>query len=862
MSHSTSNAQAGQRAPSKALGEALKLLKTGFWPVAIVPGEKRPIGKDWGSKRWDEPRLRSAFERYPKAGVGICFGPGRGPGGRWLIDLEGDGAQAEGSLAKLFDGEVPDAPAWSSTRGEHRLFVVDDGEELLKKLAEAGAKEGGGAQSGVYHLPELPDLEIRVGGFKADGSVKQVQSVVPPTPGTDGKPRAWTSSPRGGVGPVPRAAYAFLEKLAAARKKPEPGPKPETKRRSKKTSSNSRNKYAVAALSKECDAIEAAPKGTRNNRLNAAAFSLGQLVGAQALDRVEVERALLESARRAGLGQGEAGATIRSGIDAGMLKPRDLNGVGHPGPPPSSNGDGHHESGDDRPAIETTTERHHVLEEALLALTRDPDLYRRGDSLGIVIEEGKPAAKLTAGIELRNAQGSARFIGLSDANVSCYLTRNARFFRWRPDRSGEQVAVDCHPPDWLIQAIASRGYWPGIRPLLTVTSCPFVRPDGSVPSPGYDEATGALYRPNVGLRPLPDRPNRDDAREATKRLYHLVRQFPFASDADRAVWLAALLTAVQRPTIAGPIPGFAFNGNKAGIGKGLLIDTLGVLAWGHCIPTRTYPADPVEAGKVKLSLALAAIAAVHFDNLPEGGLYGNSELDSALTSTQVGGRILGQSRETGPVPLRPLWTLSGNNVSPSRDAYRRWLPSHLRTDLESPHERVDLEDRDLLATVRGRRPELLRDVLIILKAHAIAGHPRGDWAPVGSFEEWDLIIHGAVWYATGEDCLTTQRQAAAESPERLEKLALLEGWSQLPDGTDRGLTAQEAVQAVEGDPRGYSMLHAAFLRMSKDGKMATIKQIGYRIRAMSGQNIGGLKFQKCGERDHAAVWRVAKVSMQ
>ena len=197
MSYSTSNARTGQRAPSKALVEAIKLLKGGFWPVAIMPGEKRPIGKDWGSKRWDEAHLRSVFEQHPEAGVGICFGPVRGPGDRWLIDLEGDGAQAGESLAKLFNGEVPDTPAWSSARGEHRLFVVDNGEELLRKLAEAGAREGGGVQSGVYHLPELPDLEIRVGGFKADGSVKQVQSVAPPTPGTDGKRRAWTCAQRG-----------------------------------------------------------------------------------------------------------------------------------------------------------------------------------------------------------------------------------------------------------------------------------------------------------------------------------------------------------------------------------------------------------------------------------------------------------------------------------------------------------------------------------------------------------------------------------------------------------------------------------------------------------------------------------------
>ena len=311
--------------------------------------------------------------------------------------------------------------------------------------------------------------------------------------------------------------------------------------------------------------------------------------------------------------------------------------------------------------------------------------------------------------------------------------------------------------------------------------------------------------------------------------------------------------------IAGPVPGIVFNGNKAGTGKGLLINAIGVLAWGHAIPTRTYPTDPIEAGKVKLSLALAAVSAVHFDNLQEGGFFGNSELDSALTLTQVGGRILGQSRESGAVPLRPCWFLSGNNVSPAKDAYRRWLPSNLVTELESPHERSDIAEKDLLRSIHDHRPEPLRDALVILKAHAIEGYPRGTLATIGSFEEWDQVIRGAVWFATDADCLHTQRQAAMESPERLDKLALLEGWSQLPDGTDKGLTVQEAVKVVEERPEIYPTLYSAFLRMSKDGKMPAIKQIGNRIRAMNGQNTGGQRFQICGHKAHYAVWRVTKV---
>jgi hypothetical protein len=108
-----------------------------------------------------------------------------------LIDLEGDGPQAGESLATLLGGESLSTLAWYATRGEHRVFTAD-GERLLRLLTAAGAKEGTGIKVGVWHLGALPDLEIRVGGYHADGSVKQVQSVVPPTPGTDGAPRRWT----------------------------------------------------------------------------------------------------------------------------------------------------------------------------------------------------------------------------------------------------------------------------------------------------------------------------------------------------------------------------------------------------------------------------------------------------------------------------------------------------------------------------------------------------------------------------------------------------------------------------------------------------------------------------------------------
>lgn len=66
----------------------------------------------------------------------------------------------------------------------------------------------------------------------------------------------------------------------------------------------------------------AGPQEGRNKALNRAAYSLGGLVGAGLLSRAEAEGALRPAALSRGLGEREVEATLRSGLDAGVLKPR------------------------------------------------------------------------------------------------------------------------------------------------------------------------------------------------------------------------------------------------------------------------------------------------------------------------------------------------------------------------------------------------------------------------------------------------------------------------------------------------------------------------------------------------------------
>jgi len=213
------------------LETALALLELGLWPCLIhPPGIKRrgqqeptkgkePVGRNWGAVRKTEADLRDLVEwaecneGFTPHGCGICLGPGRASDGGWLIDLEGDGPQAEESLLRLFGGKLIETYGWSSTRGNHALFTAD-GELLLKLLKAAGAAEGKRHDAGKFTLPDFPGLEFRIGRYGTDGKPLQFQSVAPPTPGTDGTPRVWNKVET--IAELPEDAYEALKTIAEA----------------------------------------------------------------------------------------------------------------------------------------------------------------------------------------------------------------------------------------------------------------------------------------------------------------------------------------------------------------------------------------------------------------------------------------------------------------------------------------------------------------------------------------------------------------------------------------------------------------------------------------------------------------------
>ena len=82
--------------------------------------------------------------------------------------------------------------------------------------------------------------------------------------------------------------------------------------------------YVRKALELEFEKVLGAREGDRNNVLNIAAFSLGTLLHLDLVGRIEIEQALTNAAVGAGLGVVETERTIRSGLNAGALEPRQI----------------------------------------------------------------------------------------------------------------------------------------------------------------------------------------------------------------------------------------------------------------------------------------------------------------------------------------------------------------------------------------------------------------------------------------------------------------------------------------------------------------------------------------------------------
>jgi len=105
-----------------------------------------------------------------------------------------------------------------------------------------------------------------------------------------------------------------------------------------------------------------------------------------------------------------------------------------------------------------------------------------------------------------------------------------------------------------------------------------------------------------------------------------------------------VLSMIARPCISGCVPLYAITAHTAGSGKGLSCDTATLIAYGHAVSKKGFPAKPEELAKQITSLLIEGAPCHVFDNL-DCTLRG-AELDALLTTATWKDRVEPITRPT------------------------------------------------------------------------------------------------------------------------------------------------------------------------------------------------------------------------
>jgi hypothetical protein len=672
------------------LAAALDFIHRDIPVFPVNPDDKHPLTPNgFKDATVDEAQVRAWWIRWPNNMIGIPMGP---RSGMWLFDADVDSAKGlDGpkELAQLTaqHGPLPETLASSTPRGGSHFHFFWNGVDIRNSVSKIA-----------------PGLDVRGDGGYA---------IVPPSTRTDGRAYTWCGS----VSEPAEAPQWLIDKALHASAKPKRAQQQSTASPAS-TSSPRDHAWALKALEIECAAVAGTPPGTRNHRLNVAAFSLGQIIATGGLDEQEVRDRLFEAAETCGLvaddGAQQVWATIDSGVTAGKAQPRarpqqrsrspqtsspqtssqsaqalpPQSSSPQPQPGPQSGSQPGPQSGPQLgpqpqpralPVIRLIEGQLHRAvdraEDALIA-AGGCHLYQRGE---LVVRPIRP--KLKAAND-RDTFGW-KLIQVTKPFLIDTLTRIARFEKF-DGRVGDYVPKNC--PDQVAEVYLSRaGRW-RIPLLLSIVSTPFLRADGSLcERPGYDQASALLFHPEKQSFPaIAPAPTLEQAQEALKYLDDaLLSEFPFVEKIDRSVALSGIFTAFDRRAMA-TAPLHGYTSPVAGTGKSLLVDIASILTTGQLAPVTSQGKTEEELEKRLGAVLISGDPIISLDNCDHE--VSSAFLCQALTQRRLRIRLLGYS-QTVEVPITAAFYCNGNNLEIGNDLTRRTLLCQIDAGVERPELR-------------------------------------------------------------------------------------------------------------------------------------------------------------------------------
>jgi hypothetical protein len=409
------------------------------------------------------------------------------------------------------------------------------------------------------------------------------------------------------------------------------------------------------------------------------------------------------------------------------------------------------------------------------------------------------------------------------------------------------VAIDA--PDKVAEAYLHRhGHWK-LPHLIGVVNAPFVRADGSIcETPGYDPASYVLFKPEAQtFPPVPQYPSEADAKAALEKLRKLIETFPFKTAADRSVAFAAMLTVLDRRSMA-TAPLIGFTAPMARTGKSLLVKLMGILATGRAVPTKSQGSNDEEFEKRLGGNLLAGDVCISIDNCSRA-LTGDM-LCQALSEEEVEVRVLGRNCNIKTATIATIFA-TGNNLIIADDLTDRCLLCSLDAEVEYPGMRTF--SVDAVREMRSRRGELVVAVLTILRAWYIAraNGVRVNVGSFGGFDDWSRRVREALVWLGEVDPNDTMKDLKESDPVQEALIAVLLQWQE-HIGIGSAYTIQELLNLAVNTPTFYTAL--LNVAANKTGGTVSNDRLGRWLKRSQGKIYMGLKLVRAGIRSGYPIW--------
>ncbi len=302
--------------------------------------------------------------------------------------------------------------------------------------------------------------------------------------------------------------------------------------------------------------------------------------------------------------------------------------------------------------------------------------------------------------------------------------------------------------------------------------------------PGYYEEENILIpKLDFELPHVPDVPTADDIEAAMTLLRkELLIDFPFQDtttdgvdrrEASEANALAMILTPFMRRMINGCTPVFFVAKPQPGTGGTFLGKIPLLLFDGEDCPPMLYTDNPEEMAKSLLAGALNAKSHMFFDDVKS---FNNREIMRAVTSTQMGGRVLGGSKNA-EIANRFNWIATGNNPLVSSEMERRICWVRLNANMPDIQKRV-YHHPDLHEWMMSHRAEIIGALLTLIQ-NWIVNFKMEPFTErkQASFEDWASKV-GGVLRACGfhHAFLDNRRPVEADGDESALRMLIKDWW--------------------------------------------------------------------------------------